>query len=56
VRIHFDYALALEMMVERVAITGQEIPEFLKTAPKYGKEEYSSRPAELKMKPKYRKK
>ncbi|RXQ91491.1 thioredoxin family protein [Ancylomarina salipaludis] len=55
VRIHFDYALALEMMAERVAKTGKEIPEFLKTAPKYGKEEYSSRPAELKMKPKYQK-
>jgi len=56
VRIHFDYALALEMMAERVAKTGKEIPEFLKTAPKYGHKDYSARPAELKMKPKYRKK
>lgn len=56
VRIHFDYAVALEMMAERTAETGKEIPEFLKSAPKYGKEEYSSRPAELKAKPTHREK
>lgn len=55
-RIHFDYALALEMMLERIARDSKEIPEFLKTVPKYGKEEYSSRPVELKMKPRYRNK
>jgi len=54
-RIHFDYALALEMMAERIAKTGKDIPEFLKIAPKYGKEDYSSRPTELKMKPKRKK-
>jgi len=55
-RIHFNYALALEMMAERVVKTRKAIPEFLKTAPTYGKTDYSSRPAELKMKPRYRKK
>lgn len=56
VRVHFDYALALEMMAERIAETGNGIPEFMKTAPKVGKKDYSSRPAELKMKPKHRNK
>jgi hypothetical protein len=55
-RIHFEYVQALEMMVGRIAKTGKEVPDFLKTVPKYGKEEYSSRPEELKMKPKYRNK
>ncbi|WP_282014934.1 thioredoxin family protein [Marinifilum flexuosum] len=55
VRIHYDYALALEMMLERSAKTGVEVPENFKAAPELGKKEYSSRPTELKMKPKYRK-
>lgn len=54
-RIHFEYALALEMMMERIAGDDNEIPQFLRTSPEYGKKEYSSRPAELKMKPKRKK-
>ncbi len=55
-RIHYEYALALEMLAERIAQKGNEIPEFLKNVPEYGKKEYSTRPDELKQKPKYRKK
>ena len=56
VRVHFDYAVALEMLLERTANNDKKIPKQLRTAPEYGKKEYSSRPAELKMKPRYRKK
>lgn len=54
-RIHFEYALALEMMLERIAKDNKEIPQFLRNSPEYGKKEYSSRPAELKMKPRRKK-
>jgi len=56
VRIHYDYAIALEMLFERIGNNGKDVPEFLKKVPEYGKKEYSTRPPELKMKPKYRKK
>lgn len=56
VRIHYDYAVALEMLLERNCNNGKKIPAFIKKVPEYGKKEYSTRPPELKKKPRYRKK
>lgn len=55
VRIHYDYAVALEILFERISESGKQIPTFISSDPKYGKKEYSTRPPELKQKPRYRK-
>lgn len=53
-RAHFDYATGLEYLIKRSIAEKKEVPQYLFDAPKYGKQEYDMRPAELKQKPKRR--
>lgn len=48
---HYNYALALEYLIERAAREGRTIPADLFAAPEFGKPEYDMRHPELKQKP-----
>ncbi len=54
-RVHYNYAVALEMLFEKIVNHDFEIPKFLTEKPESGKQEYSNRPLNLKQKPKRKK-
>lgn len=53
---HFNYAMALEYVIQRAIAEKKQIPADLVSTPKYGKEEYDMRHPLLKMKPSYKRK
>ena len=50
--IHFEYAAALEKLVDHIEKNGGKVPSFITSEPSHGKNRYSMRPAALKQKPK----
>lgn len=55
-RVHYEYAVGLEYLVKRSIAEGKPFPQHLLDTPKYGKNVYDTRPANLKPKPGSRKK
>lgn len=50
--IHFEYAVALEKLLNHIEKNGGKVPSFITSEPSHGKNRYSMRPAALKQKPK----
>lgn len=50
-RVHYEYAVGLEYLIKRSMAEGKPFPQHLLDTPKYGKDVYDTRPANLKPKP-----
>lgn len=50
-RVHYEYAVGLEYLIARSIKEGKPFPSYLLETPKFGKEIYDTRPANLKPKP-----